>query len=102
MLLDQAEKKFELSENNVHIWSTNLKLSSDKIEELSTILSPDEKNRANKFYFEKDKNRFIIARGTLRTILSRYLNIEPKKLQFTYSDRGKPYLKNTSILFNLS
>ncbi|MCL2933876.1 MAG: 4'-phosphopantetheinyl transferase superfamily protein [Trichodesmium sp. MAG_R03] len=102
MFLDQVEKKLELSENNVHIWSTNLKLSSGKIEKLSTILSPDEKNRANRFYFERDKNRFIIARGTLRTILSRYLNIEPKKLQFTYSDRGKPYLKNTSILFNLS
>ena len=98
----QVEKKIELLENNVHIWSTNLKLSSGQIEELSTILSPDEKERANKFYFERDKNRFIIARGTLRKILSHYLNIEPKKLQFTYSDRGKPYLTNTAILFNLS
>ncbi|MCL2925797.1 MAG: 4'-phosphopantetheinyl transferase superfamily protein [Trichodesmium sp. MAG_R04] len=102
MFLDQVKKELELSENNVHIWSTNLKLSSGKIEELSTILSPDEKDRANRFYFERDKNRFIIARGTLRKILSRYLNIESKKLQFTYSDRGKPYLQNTSILFNLS
>ena len=102
MFIEQAKKELELSENNVHIWSTNLKLSSGKIEELSTILSPDEKDRANRFYFERDKNRFIIARGTLRKILSRYLNIESKKLQFTYSDRGKPYLQNTSILFNLS
>ncbi|MGB3468258.1 MAG: 4'-phosphopantetheinyl transferase superfamily protein, partial [Cyclobacteriaceae bacterium] len=44
----------------------------------------------------------IIARGTLRKIVSRYLNIEPNKLQFSYSERGKPYLPNTSILFNLS
>ncbi len=102
MFLDPPEKKLELSENNVHIWSTNLKLGSSKIEKLSTILSSDEKDRANKFYFERDKNRFIIARGTLRKILSRYLNIEPKKLQFTYSERGKPYLPDTSILFNLS
>ena len=72
------------------------------IDKLSKILSSDEIDRANKFYFERDKNRFIIARGTLRKILSRYLNIEPKKLQFTYSERGKPYLLDTSILFNLS
>ncbi|MDJ0519440.1 MAG: 4'-phosphopantetheinyl transferase superfamily protein [Trichodesmium sp. MO_231.B1] len=91
-----------MSPNNVHIWSTNLKLLPSQIEELSTILSSDEIERANKFYFERDKNRFIIARGKLRKILSRYLNIEPEKLQFTYSDRGKPYLTDTSILFNLS
>ncbi len=95
-------KKLELSPNNVHIWSTNLKLLPSQIEKLSTILSSDEIDRAQKFHFEKDKNRFIIARGTLRKILSRYLKIEPKKLQFTYSERGKPYLANTSILFNLS
>ncbi|NEQ40924.1 MAG: 4'-phosphopantetheinyl transferase superfamily protein [Okeania sp. SIO3I5] len=102
MFLNLPEKKLELSENNVHIWSTNLKLSSGQIEKLSTILSSDEIERAKRFYFEKDKNRFIIARGTLRKILSRYLNIEAQKLQFAYSDRGKPYLTNTSILFNLS
>ncbi|MGD1702459.1 4'-phosphopantetheinyl transferase family protein [Dapis sp. BLCC M229] len=102
MFVYPPEKKLELSENNAHIWSTNLKLASSQIEELSTILSPDEIERANRFYFERDKNRFIIARGTLRKIISRYLNIEPKKLQFSYSDHGKPYLKNTSILFNLS
>ncbi|MEM1172392.1 MAG: 4'-phosphopantetheinyl transferase superfamily protein [Cyanobacteria bacterium P01_H01_bin.35] len=102
MFLELPEKKLELSEDNVHIWSTNLKLSFSQIEELSEILSSDEIERANRFYFERDKNRFIIARGTLRKILSRYLNIEPNKLEFTYSDRGKPYLRNTSILFNLS
>ncbi|NES76659.1 MULTISPECIES: 4'-phosphopantetheinyl transferase superfamily protein [Okeania] len=95
-------QKLELSPNHVHIWSKNLKSPPSEIEELSKILSSDEIDRAKKFYFERDKNRFIIARGTLRKILSCYLNIEPKKLQFTYSERGKPYLPDTSILFNLS
>ncbi|NES02543.1 MAG: 4'-phosphopantetheinyl transferase superfamily protein [Okeania sp. SIO2F4] len=102
MFVYPPQKELKVSPNNVHIWSTNLKLLPSQIEELSTILSSDEIERANKFYFERDKNRFIIARGKLRKILSRYLNIEPEKLQFTYSDRGKPYLKDTSILFNLS
>ncbi|MGK7922688.1 MAG: 4'-phosphopantetheinyl transferase superfamily protein [Trichodesmium sp.] len=102
MFLNPPEKKLELSENDVHIWSTKLKLSSSQIEELSKILSSDEIDRANKFHFKRDRNRFIIARGTLRKILSKYLKIEPTKLGFSYSDRGKPYLTNTSILFNLS
>jgi 4'-phosphopantetheinyl transferase len=86
----QVEKKIELLENNVHIWSTNLKLSSGQIEELSTILSPDEKERANKFYFERDKNRFIIARGTLRKILSHYLNIKPKNYNLPIAIAANP------------
>lgn len=80
MLFDQVEKKFELLENNVYIWSINLKLLFDKIEELLIILLLDEKNRVNKFYFEKDKNCFIIVRGIFRIIFSCYLNIELKKL----------------------
>lgn len=97
-----APKEIELSANDIHIWGANLKLPLSKIEEQLKTLSSDEIERANRFHFERDKNRFIIARGTLRKILSRYLNIEPNKLQFTYSDRGKPYLKNTPILFNIS
>ncbi len=89
MFVYPPEKKLELSVNNVHIWSVSLKLLPSQIEQLSTILSSDEIERANRFYFERDKNRFTIARGTLRKILSRYLNIEPKKLQFAYSERGK-------------
>lgn len=102
MFVYPPQKKLELSANNIHIWSKNLKSFPSEIEKISTILSSEEIERANKFHFERDRNRFIIARGTLRKILSRYLNIEPKKLQFTYSERGKPYLTNTSILFNLS
>ncbi|MEB3341542.1 4'-phosphopantetheinyl transferase superfamily protein [Okeania sp.] len=102
MFLEPPEKRLELSPNNVHIWRANLKLSPSQIEKLLTILSSDEIERANKFHFARDKNRFIIARAKLRKIISHYLNIEPQKLQFSYSDRGKPYLKNTSILFNLS
>ncbi|MGB3509486.1 MAG: 4'-phosphopantetheinyl transferase, partial [Microcoleaceae cyanobacterium] len=99
MLFSPPPKEQELSTNDVHIWSTNLNLRPSQIEQQLKILSPDEIDRANRFYFEKDKHRFIIARGTLRKIVSRYLNIEPNKLQFSYSERGKPYLPNTSILF---
>lgn len=103
MFFSPPPKELELLTNNAHIWSANLKSPPFKIEELSKILSSDEIDRANRFYFERDKNRFIITRGTLRKIISRYLNIDPKKLQFTYSDRGKPNLSTpTSISFNLS
>ncbi len=102
MLFSLPPQKLELSPNDVNVWSANLKLPLLQIEQFSKILSSDEIDRANKFYFERDKNRFIVARGTLRKILSLYLNIESHKLKFSYSDRGKPNLPSSSILFNLS
>lgn len=77
----------------------------ETIEVLATTLSPDESDRAHRFHFEKDRNRFIAARGILRSLLGTYLNLPPSQLQFTYSDRGKPSLSVPTpgnLSFNLS
>ena len=81
-----------LLENNVHVWFAWLEQSTFKVKHLKKILSTDEQIRAERFHFEQDRNRFIIGRGTLRTILGYYLGMEPSKIQFCYSSRGKPYL----------
>ena len=47
-----------------------------------------------------------MARGVLRQLLGYYLHTEPKKIEFSYSDRGKPLLREPSpvspLQFNLS
>jgi 4'-phosphopantetheinyl transferase len=69
-------------------------------------LSSDEKTRADRFRFDKDRRRFILARGLLRQVLSRYAQAEPAALTFTYSDDGKPELLQQgggqAVRFNLS
>ena len=40
-----------LANNQAHIWRANLDLPAAEIERLTTILSPDEIVRANKFKF---------------------------------------------------
>ena len=47
---------------------------------------------SGRFYFEQDRTRFIVSHGLLRIILASYMNIEPDKLQFSYTSNGKPYL----------
>ncbi|MBF2021909.1 MAG: 4'-phosphopantetheinyl transferase superfamily protein [Hydrococcus sp. C42_A2020_068] len=90
----------------VDLWLVNLDLSADKIEELAQILSADEKARAERFYFQQHRHRFIVARGMLRTILGHYLAIAPNRLEFEYSSRGKPKLAQSfganGMQFNLS
>lgn len=95
-----------LSENEVHVWRVSLNVSAPVIESLQLSLTSDEVVRARRFYFEQDRNRFIVARGVLRTILGRYLNTDPGQLRFCYNPYGKPSLElpmnDPALSFNLS
>lgn len=77
------------------------------LKDFSNTLSSDEQARANRFKFEKHRNRFIAGRGALRAILASYLHTDPAQLSFTYSSNGKPAFTeelaaNTRIHFNLA
>ncbi|MDJ0508106.1 MAG: 4'-phosphopantetheinyl transferase superfamily protein [Crocosphaera sp.] len=84
----------------------NLDLSKEKVHKKYLILSEDEKKRANSFKFEIHQNRFIIARSTLKFILSCYLDIPAEEINFQYSPYGKPQLVNNlqseGLKFNVS
>lgn len=98
----QPPTDLRLSLNEVHIWLAELDLPAPHIHDLGETLSADECDRAQRFYFERDRQRFIAGRGILRNILSRYLALSPSKIEFCYGKRGKPALRNESICFNLS
>jgi 4'-phosphopantetheinyl transferase len=91
---------------DVHIWAATLLKSAEHILLCHEMLSPDELDRASRFHFDRDRNRFIIGRGSLRAILGRYLNREPGQLQFDYNARGKPALAGSAgegpLHFNLA
>ena len=95
-----------LSDIEIHIWRANLDLPGDQVQQLQSWLSDDEIKRADRFYFQRDRNRFIVARGRLREILSRYTQQEPGELTFRYNQHGKPALDHTirrdRVEFNLS
>jgi 4'-phosphopantetheinyl transferase len=83
-----------------------LDLPSAQVHEIAEVLSTDELERAHRFAFEPDRRRFIVCRGVLRTILSRYLRVAPGSLRFQYSPHGKPALSSVSgahpLRFNVS
>ena len=95
-----------LSDHEVHIWRAHLDRPKATVEQLLGSLSTDERSRAERFYFQKDQGHFIVARGLLRAILSRYLSIDPKQLCFAYNEYGKPALSQDfgryCLHFNLS
>lgn len=95
-----------LSKKDLHVWRADLNLPDRSIQQLNQILSTDERMRAERFRFEKDKKKFVIGVGILRTILGPYVGVEPKELRFIHGKRGKPMLDdvfaNGSIQFNMS
>ena len=95
-----------LLQNEIHVWRIELDQPEVQLQNLAATLSNDEMARAERFYFQEHRQRFIAGRGILRTILGRYLGIQPRQVQFNYQQRGKPVLAdtftNSGLAFNLS
>jgi len=96
------KKNIKIENDEVHIWLASLNINRTGVETLKKILSEDEIKRAEKFYFQKDRNHFIACRGTLRNILSFYLHIAPQEITFSYNSYGKPSLEKRELSFNIS
>ncbi len=83
-------------------------LTETLVAKMRPTLSLEECARADRFHIARDRNRFIVARGSLRVILGSYLNQAPAAVNFCYSNYGKPALSDENsvvtngVTFNLS
>jgi len=95
-----------LGDDEVHVWRATLDKTPSQIQGFLHSLAADEHVRAERFYFERDREHFIAARGVLRAILGSYLHRTPENLSFCYNAHGKPALAGESdddaIRFNVS
>jgi 4'-phosphopantetheinyl transferase len=95
-----------LAEDEVQVWCAGLDGMDYELTSLAETLSAGERKRAERFQFNRDRDRFIARRGLLRAILGRYLRIEPAQLTFSYEARGKPStagnIGGDTLHFNLS
>ncbi len=69
-------------------------------------LSADERARAARFAFERDRRRYCLGRGALRGILATYLRCDRTEIVFAYGETGKPCLAGadaaSGLRFNAS
>jgi len=87
-----------------HLWIIDLNLDDQTITKYTSLLSDDELDRASRFRFRKDYKVYVITRASLRTLLAKYLKIQPTEIQFAYSKYGKPSIHYpvSELEFNVS
>jgi len=95
-----------LASHDVHIWLAKLNSLTVHVQHMAEHLDEDERTRAERFHFTRDRERYIVGRGVLRSILGRYLNLKPDSVRFSYGPHGKPRLaerpSDCTLRFNLA
>jgi len=83
-----------LPADEVHLWYgfTDQPLDSTILDRFSDVLSPDERERLQRFTFEEGRRQYLYSHGFLRHVLSQYADIPADALRFTRSAYGKPRL----------
>lgn len=86
----------------IHLWSSTVLQPTTVRQQLYQTLSLDERTRAAQFRFDLHRNAYIVSRGMLRSVLSRYVGIKAENLRFIYGINGKPALRDWTVYFNVS
>lgn len=88
----------------VHVWAVDLRRVPTAVgpNAEDSLLSEDERARAERFRLFVHRRRFRASRTALRRILSLYTGVAAGDLVFDYGPLGKPALANRSLHFNLA
>ncbi|MCU1350276.1 MAG: 4-phosphopantetheinyl transferase [Acidobacteria bacterium] len=98
-----------LTQNGIHLWLASYDEIAD--EQLHAayreLLDPAEREQEPRFYFARDRRRYLVTRALVRTVLSRYAAVEPKNWVFSTNAYGRPEIANpegseAGLSFNIS
>jgi 4'-phosphopantetheinyl transferase len=90
----------------VEVVSMGLDAEPAAVNEFALCLSDEERLRASRFVFERDRCRFIVGRARLRYLLASRLGVQPDAIELIYGAHGKPALSRrfagSDLRFNVS
>lgn len=91
----------ELPARHVHLWCLTIDRPTCDLAFLVSLLSADERVRADRFRYQRDREFFIWYRGKLRRILASYFGSAPQELRYRIGQFGKPELAEPFDLHQL-
>jgi 4'-phosphopantetheinyl transferase len=86
----------------VTVWWLQIDPSAECYRVVSSGLSSDERARAERFHFDRDRNAFAMMRLLLRRLLAHQLGCTASEITFEYNEYGKPSLPQGQPHFNIS
>ena len=93
----------------IHLWLTFYDAISDERLHCAyrELLNAAEQTQELRFYFAKDRRRYLVTRALVRTVLSRYASIAPRDWIFSANAYGRPEIANAEareeyLTFNIS
>jgi 4'-phosphopantetheinyl transferase len=93
-LIDSWPKRADvppLEQDTIHIWRISLDEPTERIRSLRELLTDPEQQQADRFLFAEHRQRFTVGRAQLRRILGGYIDVAPERVDFRYTNLGKPY-----------
>lgn len=104
---ETADGTIPLTAAEIHLWLADYNEITDSRlhADYRGLLDPAERAQEPRFYFERDRNRYLVTRALVRTVLSRYARITPRDWMFSANAYGRPAVANPEVqdlAFNIS
>ena len=96
----------DLSPESIHMWSVRYASLDRYFPLFSTLICPEEKQKAGGFKKSDDSRRYILRQGMVRFILGHYIHEDPERIQIVRTKNDKPVLdpkgEFSDVWFSLS
>lgn len=89
-------------DSTVTLWTLNLDTSPIDWDLAASLLDSEERQRAHRFAFDRDRRRFISRRAVLRQILAHHAGADAREIEFCHTPFGRPEVRDLPFDFNLS
>ena len=93
----------DIASDVVDVWEAPLDIPEESVASLYDMLSLGEQTRAKAFIDARGYRQYVISRGRMRQVLSRYTDVPAPDVHFTVVGDGKPALMDQGpkrIFFN--
>ena len=104
-----SDRAIRLAPEEIHLWLADYQAidDGDLHAAYREMLSPAEREQEPRFYFSRDRKRYLVTRALVRSVLSRYFPIAPENWSFETNAYGRPEAANKEareacLSFNIS
>jgi 4'-phosphopantetheinyl transferase len=102
-------RNLDLKPQQIDLWCAYPNYITDPalLQQYRKLLCETEQQQEQRFYFARDRHRYLVTRILVRSVLSRYAPVAPNEWRFDTNAYGKPHIANCeqlrkTIAFNVT